>query len=115
MVAYLIRSFEQHIKQLTWMSDATKEKALAKLARFTVKIGYPDKWKDYSGLEVGDSLFANVLNARQWRLEDNRAKQGKPEDETEWGLTPKTMTATERPLSKEIVYPAQHRNSDGMG
>ncbi|MGV3762123.1 M13 family metallopeptidase [Parapedobacter sp.] len=106
MVDYLIRSFEQHIKQLTWMSGATKEKALAKLARFTVKIGYPDKWKDYSGLEVGGSLFENVLNARRWRFEENRAKQGKPVDKTEWGMTPQTVNAYYSPPRNEIVFPA---------
>ncbi len=106
MVDYLIRSFEQHIKQLTWMSDATKKKALAKLARFTVKIGYPDKWKDYSDLEVGESLFENVLNARRWRFEENRAKQGKPVDKTEWGMTPQTVNAYYSPPRNEIVFPA---------
>ncbi|MEC3879832.1 M13 family metallopeptidase [Parapedobacter sp. 10938] len=106
MVNYLIRSFEQHIKQLTWMSDATKEKALAKLARFTVKIGYPDKWKDYSDLEVGESLFDNVLNARRWTFKKNRAKQGKPVDKTEWGMTPQTVNAYYSPLKNEIVFPA---------
>uniref|UniRef100_UPI0021C971FF M13 family metallopeptidase n=1 Tax=Parapedobacter soli TaxID=416955 RepID=UPI0021C971FF len=106
MVNYLIRSFGQHINQLSWMSDATKEKALAKLSRFEVKIGYPDKWKDYSGLEVGESLFENVLQAKRWRFEENRAKQGKPVDRTEWGMTPQTVNAYYSPLRNEIVFPA---------
>lgn len=106
MVDYLIRSFEQHIKQLTWMSDATKEKALAKLARFEVKVGYPDIWKDYANLQVGESLFDNVLSARRWRFEENRAKQGKPVDKTEWGMTPQTVNAYYSPLRNEIVFPA---------
>lgn len=106
MVDYLIRSFEQHIRQLAWMSDATKEKALAKLARFTVKIGYPDKWKDYSGLEVGKSLYDNVLSARRWRFEENRAKQGKPVDKLEWHMTPQTVNAYYNPPANEIVFPA---------
>ena len=106
MVNYLIRSFEQHIKQLTWMSAATKEKALDKLSRFTVKIGYPDKWKDYSGLQVGESLFENVLNARRWAFEENRAKQGKPVDKAEWAMTPQTVNAYYSPLRNEIVFPA---------
>ncbi|SFC26494.1 putative endopeptidase [Parapedobacter composti] len=106
MVDYLIRSFEQHIRQLAWMSDATKEKALAKLARFTVKIGYPDKWKDYSGLEVGKSLYNNVLSARRWRFEENRAKQGKPVDKLEWHMTPQTVNAYYNPPANEIVFPA---------
>ena len=106
MVVYLVRSFEQHIKDLSWMSAATKTKALAKLAKFNVKIGYPDKWKDYSKLEVGESLFENVLNARRWRFEENRAKQGKPVDKTEWGMTPQTVNAYYSPLYNEIVFPA---------
>lgn len=106
MVSYLVRSFEQHIKDLTWMSEVTKEKALEKLSKFNVKIGYPDKWKDYSKLEVGTSLFENVLNARRWRFEENRAKQGKPVDKTEWGMTPQTVNAYYSPLFNEIAFPA---------
>src|SRR5690606_7146293 len=106
MVSYLVRSFEQHIKDLTWMSEVTKEKALEKLSKFNVKIGYPDKWKDYSKLEVGTSLFENVLNARRWRFEENRAKQGKPVDKTEWGMTQQTVNAYYSPLFNEIAFPA---------
>ena len=106
MVSYLLRSFEQHIKQLSWMSPATKEKALAKLSSFTVKIGYPDKWKDYSGLEVGTSLYENVINARKWRFEENLAKQGQPVDKEEWGMTPQTVNAYYSPARNEIVFPA---------
>src|SRR5690606_11771465 len=97
---------EQHIKELNWMSSATKEKALAKLSRFGVKIGYPDKWKDYSKLEVGQSLFENILNARRWRFEENLAKQDKPVDKTEWGMTPQTVNAYYSPLFNEIAFPA---------
>lgn len=106
MVDYLVKSFEQHIRQLQWMSAATKEKALEKLGKFNVKIGYPDKWKDYSGLHVGPSLFENVLNARRWQFEENRAKQDKPVDKTEWGMTPQTVNAYYSPLYNEIVFPA---------
>lgn len=106
MVNYLVRSFEHHIQQLDWMSAATKEKALEKLSRFNVKIGYPDKWKDYSELKVGSALFENVLNARRWRFEENRAKQDKPVDKTEWGMTPQTVNAYYNPLYNEIVFPA---------
>lgn len=106
LVSYLRRSFEHRIGQLDWMSAETKEKALDKLRKFNVKIGYPDKWKDYSKLEVGTSLFANVLNARKWRFEENRAKQGKPVDKTEWGMTPQTVNAYYSPLNNEIVFPA---------
>ncbi|MGK6352987.1 M13 family metallopeptidase [Parapedobacter sp. DT-150] len=106
LVSYLRKSFEHRIGQLAWMSPATKEKALDKLRKFTVKIGYPDKWKDYSKLEVGSSLFENVLNARRWRFTENLAKQDKPVDKTEWGMTPQTVNAYYSPLNNEIVFPA---------
>ncbi len=106
LVQYLIRSFEIHIKDLAWMSPATKEKALEKLSKFTVKIGYPDKWKDYSELDIGNSLYENVRNINLWAFEDNLAKQGKPVDKTEWGMTPQTVNAYYNPLHNEIVFPA---------
>lgn len=106
LVQYLIKSFEVHINDLDWMSDVTKEKALEKLAKFNVKIGYPDKWKDYSKLEVGNSLFENVHSLNRWVFEDNLAKQDKPVDKTEWGMTPQTVNAYYSPLFNEIVFPA---------
>lgn len=106
MVQYLIKSFNVHIKELNWMSDATKEKALEKLSKFTVKIGYPDKWKDYSKLTVGNSLFENVQQINQWAFEENLAKQGKPVDKSEWGMSPQTVNAYYNPLFNEIVFPA---------
>lgn len=106
LVQYLIKSFEVHINDLDWMSAVTKEKALEKLAKFNVKIGYPDKWKDYSELEVGNSLFENVHRLNRWSFEDNLAKQDKPVDKTEWGMTPQTVNAYYSPLFNEIVFPA---------
>lgn len=106
LVKYLIKSFEVHIKELDWMSAPTKEKALEKLAKCNVKIGYPDKWKDYSKLQVGTSLFENVHALNKWAFEDNLAKQGKPVDKTEWGMTPQTVNAYYSPLYNEIVFPA---------
>ncbi|WP_079715617.1 M13 family metallopeptidase [Parapedobacter luteus] len=106
LVFYLRKSFEHRIGQLEWMSPATKEKALDKLRKFNVKIGYPDKWRDYSRLEVGTSLFENILNARRWRFGENLAKQDKPVDKTEWGMTPQTVNAYYSPLYNEIVFPA---------
>lgn len=106
LVQYLIKSFNVHIKNLAWMSPTTKEKALEKLSKFTVKIGYPDKWKDYSNLEVGTSLIENVNNVRRWSFEENLAKQGKPVDKSEWGMTPQTVNAYYSPLFNEIVFPA---------
>ncbi len=106
MVQYLIRSFEIHIKDLAWMSPTTKEKALEKLSKFTVKIGYPDKWKDYSKLAIGNSLYENVKNISLWAFQENLAKQDKPVDKTEWGMTPQTVNAYYHPLHNEIVFPA---------
>ena len=97
MVSYLMKSFELHIQQLEWMSADTKEKALAKLHKFNVKIGYPDKWKDYSALQVGASLFENTLNARRWQFDQERAKQDKPVDKTVWEMTPQTVNAYYNP------------------
>lgn len=106
LVSYLRKSFAHRIGQLQWMSAETKEKALEKLSKFHVKIGYPDKWKDYSRLQVGTSLFENVLNARRWQFEENRAKQDKPVDKSEWAMTPQTVNAYYNPLYNEIVFPA---------
>ncbi|MFD1166239.1 M13 family metallopeptidase [Sphingobacterium daejeonense] len=106
LVKYLVKSFDQHIKDLAWMSPATKEKALEKLSKFNVKIGYPDKWKDYSNLQVGSSLIENVKNLQRWSFEENLAKQGKPVDKSEWGMTPQTVNAYYSPLFNEIVFPA---------
>lgn len=106
MVEYLIKAFEVRINNLAWMSAETKVKALEKLSKFNVKIGYPDKWKDYSKLEVGKSLFANVENISRWAFEENRAKQGKPVDKSEWAMSPQTVNAYYSPLYNEIVFPA---------
>lgn len=106
LVEYLIRSYENRIKNLVWMSDATKTKALEKLSKFNVKIGYTDNWKDYSDLEVGSSLFQNIRNARLWRFHDNRSKLDKPVDKSEWMMTPQTVNAYYYPLYNEIVFPA---------
>lgn len=106
MVEYLIKAFEVRINNLAWMSADTKVKALEKLSKFNVKIGYPDKWKDYSKLEIGNSLFENVENISRWAFEENRAKQGKPVDKTEWAMSPQTVNAYYSPLYNEIVFPA---------
>ncbi|SFS31007.1 M13 family metallopeptidase [Sphingobacterium wenxiniae] len=106
MVQYLIKSFQVHIQELNWMSDETKVKALDKLSKFKVKIGYPDKWKDYSKLAVGNSLFENVQQISRWAFEQNLAKQGKPVDKSEWGMSPQTVNAYYSPLFNEIVFPA---------
>jgi putative endopeptidase len=89
------------------MSPATKAKALAKLAAVTPKVGYPDKWKDYSTLVVGrDSYAANVMAANRWQFQDNLSKFGKPVDRSEWDMTPQTYNAYYNPSNNEIVLPA---------
>ncbi len=106
MVQYLIKSFHSHIEDLDWMSADTKVKALDKLSKFKVKIGYTDKWKDYSQLTVGNSLFENIQHLNLWSFKENLAKQGKPVDKSEWGMTPQTVNAYYSPLFNEIVFPA---------
>ena len=98
----------ERIKALTWMSDATKEKALAKLASFRVKIGYPDEWKDYSALTVDPekSYYENSKVARLWRYQEQIDKFGKPVDPTEWHMTPQTVNAYYSSTTNEICFPA---------
>ncbi|MDE6344927.1 MAG: M13 family metallopeptidase [Muribaculaceae bacterium] len=97
-----------HIDNLTWMSDSTKANARKKLAAFTVKIGYPDKWKDYSSLNIDKekSLYANFKQVQKWNKDDIISKWGKPVDKTEWGMTPQTVNAYYNPMANEIVFPA---------
>jgi putative endopeptidase len=95
------------ITGLTWMSDATKQKALEKLATFNPKIGYPDKWKDYSSVEIKrDALIANVFAGRRYNVADDHALIGKPTDRGRWTMTPPTSDAYYNPLLNEIVFPA---------
>ncbi|WP_054413733.1 M13 family metallopeptidase [Hymenobacter sp. DG25A] len=107
MVTNIKASMGEHIQQLDWMSDATKKEALRKLSTFTVKIGYPDKWKDYSALTISrDSYLQNVAASRMWAFKDMTNKLGKPVDRTEWGMTPPTVNAYYNPSMNEIVFPA---------
>ncbi|MDE6329714.1 MAG: M13 family metallopeptidase, partial [Muribaculaceae bacterium] len=98
----------RHIDNLTWMSDETKAKAHEKLATFTVKIGYPDKWKDYSGITIDPekSYMENCYEASKWYRQDNYSKVGKPVDRTEWLMTPQTVNAYYMPTTNEICFPA---------
>ncbi len=107
LVQNVIKGFEVGIKELEWMTEETKVAALEKLSKFTPKIGYPDKWKDYSGLEIkaGD-LVGNYIRANEFSLKMNLDKLGKPIDKTEWGMTPQTVNAYYSPVSNEIVFPA---------
>jgi len=111
LISYLFKSFDKHIKELKWMSDATKTKALEKLNKFTVKIGYPDKWKDYSDLQVkslanGGNLIDDVIAISKWRSQQNLKDYGKPVDKTRWGMSPQTVNAYFNPTNNEIVFPA---------
>jgi putative endopeptidase len=107
LVSYLKKSFKKHIVELKWMSDSTKMKALYKLSTIVVKIGYPDKWKDYSKLEMNSNLYFDLAKAqRKWSTEENRAKLGKPVDKTEWGMSPQTVNAYYNSSYNEIVFPA---------
>ena len=107
IVDNLVRELRSRIEQLQWMAPETKQQALVKLDAFNRKIGYPDKWRDYSALKiVPDSYFANVLAGQQWSSARNWGKIGKPTDRTEWGMTPPTVNAYENPLLNEIVFPA---------
>jgi putative endopeptidase len=107
LVNNLLAAYKESIDTLDWMSPATKKEAQAKLAKFTTKIGYPDKWKDYSALVVSrDDLVGNVMRSRV--VESNRelGKLGKPIDRAEWGMTPQTINAYYNPEMNEIVFPA---------
>lgn len=98
--------FAIRIKNLDWMSAQTKEKALAKLNAIVMKVGYPDKWKDLSSLEVDRSSYVkNVMNANAWGFREMISKFGKPVDRTEWGMTPQTYNAYYNPSNNEIVVP----------
>lgn len=107
LVANLIRAYRQSIETLDWMSPATKREALAKLSKFTPKIGYPDKWRDYARLEVErNDLAGNVMRARRFEYDRQKAKLGRPIDRGEWGMTPQTVNAYYNPRMNEIVFPA---------
>jgi putative endopeptidase len=107
LVQNLLKAYEVSIKNLDWMSDATKAKALEKLSKFTPKIGYPKKFKDYSNLHISpDDLVGNIRSVYAWVVEDECSKLGKPIDRDEWHMTPQTVNAYYSPSSNEIVFPA---------
>ena len=108
MVKNLQVALGQHIDALEWMSDATKAKAHEKLNTFTVKIGYPDKWKDYSSLAINPSLsyWENIKRASAWFTADNLAELGKEVDREKWFMSPQTVNAYYNPTTNEICFPA---------
>jgi predicted metalloendopeptidase len=107
LVANLRAALGDRIRNLDWMGPATRAAALDKLAALTVKIGYPDRWRDYSGLEVSRGAYAdNILRARAFETRRELAKLGRPIDRGEWEMTPPTVNAYYNPLMNEIVFPA---------
>jgi len=99
--------YADHIKKLDWMSPATKEKALVKLSKIVMKVGYPDKWKDMSSVSIDrKSYCANVMNTNKWEYDYMISKYGKPVDRTEWGMFPQTYNAYYNPSNNEICVPA---------
>ena len=111
MIKNVILAYQNRINNLTWMSEATKVKAIEKLNKITIKVGYPDKWKDYSALEIksvaeGGSYFENSKNLAKWNFNKDLEKRNKPVDKTEWGMSPQTVNAYYNPSYNEIVFPA---------
>lgn len=107
LVANLIKAYEISINELEWMTEDTKVAAQEKLSKFTPKIGYPDKWKDYSALEIkADDLVGNFVRASHWGYDQMVAKLGQPIDKSEWFMTPQTVNAYYNPVNNEIVFPA---------
>ena len=107
LVGNLRTALKGRIDNLAWMSDETKAKAIAKWETFTPKIGYPDKWREWTGLATSrDSYIGNVMAANEFNYKWNLSKIGKPVDKTEWGMSPQTVNAYYNPLQNEIVFPA---------
>ena len=108
LVGNLLKVYDKRIKALDWMSDETKQRAIQKLNTFTTKIGYPDKWEDYSKLTIdrSKSYFENIAAARKFGYNELMARVGKPVDKTLWGMTPPTVNAYYNPVYNEIVFPA---------
>ena len=107
LVQNLREALKVRIEKLDWMSAATKAKAIAKWSAFTPKIGYPDKWRDWNGLQTSrDSYIGNMLAATQFNYKWDLGKIGKPVDRTEWGMSPQTVNAYYNPMQNEVVFPA---------
>ncbi len=107
MVKNLLKAYAESIKKLDWMSADTKKQALAKVDKFMIKIGYPDKWRDYSSLKIAkNDMYGNSVRANEFEYQRNLNKLGKPVDRTEWGMTPQTVNAYYNPSLNEIVFPA---------
>jgi putative endopeptidase len=107
LVGNLLKAYESSIKELDWMGEDTKKQALDKLSKFTAKIGYPDKWRDYSDLKVKkNDLFGNMVRSTMFEYNYNINKLGKPVDRSAWQMTPQTLNAYYNPPLNEVVFPA---------
>ena len=106
LVGNLLEAYDESIRELDWMSEATKKEALDKLSKFTAKIGYPNKWKEYDVVIKSDDLYGNMKRAQLMEYQRDLDKLGKPVDREEWGLTPQTVNAYYRGTLNEIVFPA---------
>ncbi|HEM7522862.1 TPA: M13 family metallopeptidase [Providencia stuartii] len=107
LVSYVRGTFNSRLKDNDWMDDATRQEALKKLEQFTVKVGYPDKWNDFSSINLkSDTLLDNYKQVLNWVYNDNMSKIGQPVRKWEWGMTPQTINAYFNPVQNEIVFPA---------
>jgi len=108
MIGEIVQTYKSRLEQLEWMSMETKARALEKLAKFNVKIGFPDKWTDFSNLSISSNLmfYENILEASKWELEHNMAKLYKPVDKLEWHMNAHDINAYYSPTMNEIVFPA---------
>lgn len=107
LAANIKKAFETRLRNLTWMGDATKKQALEKLAAMKIEVGYPDKWQDYSKLEIKrDSFLANVRRHGRFAFEKNLDEYGKPADTTKWDMTPQTVNAGYNPIFNRMTFPA---------
>jgi neprilysin len=108
MVSYIFKAFRNRIENLTWMSSETKKKALEKLGKVTVKIGYPDKWRNFDELIINekDNLYTQLEGISKWSYKEELKKVGKPVDKTEWFMSANTVNAYYSPTGNEIVFPA---------
>ena len=108
MIANVIQAYINRIMNLEWMSLDTKEKAIEKLENFTVKIGYPDKWEDYSLMKVSSEkgYYENIVAVTNWSFKKNLSEINEPVDKTKWGMSPQTVNAYFNPFNNEIVFPA---------
>jgi putative endopeptidase len=107
LISNINKVFKERVQKLEWMGEETKAKALDKLSKFTYKIGYPDKWEDYSTVEINSkTLCQNVMNMNYFEYKKNVNRIGKPIDKDEWGMTPQTINAYYNPTMNEIVFPA---------